>query len=130
MLLSDYSLAIGGAEKSIRVVNLSEPQLKTMQTFNQKVSGKVMSLSWHPSKDGWLAYGKVLLQKVVTSSFSPIMEILYSLKCFQVPLMDALVSNILVLSSHPYSFDHFLRRASMQWNGLLPLLQSKVALIQ
>lgn len=51
------SLAIGGADKSIRVVNLSEPQLKTMQTYNQKVSGKVMSLSWHPSKDGWLAYG-------------------------------------------------------------------------
>lgn len=51
------SLAIGGADKTIRVVNLSEPQLKTMQTFNQKVSGKVMSLSWHPSKDGWLAYG-------------------------------------------------------------------------
>lgn len=51
------SLAIGAADKTIRVVNLSEPQLKTMQTFSQKVSGKVMSLSWHPSKDGWLAYG-------------------------------------------------------------------------
>ncbi|XP_034256257.1 gem-associated protein 5 isoform X2 [Thrips palmi] len=51
------SLAIGGADKSIRVVNLSEPQLKTIQTYNQKVSGKVMSLAWHPSKDGWLAYG-------------------------------------------------------------------------
>lgn len=51
------SLAIGVADKSIRVINLIEPQLKTMQTFNQKVSGKVMSLSWHPSKDGWLAYG-------------------------------------------------------------------------
>lgn len=59
LLLSlDFSLAIGGADKSIRVVNLSEPQLKTMQTFNQKVSGKVMSLAWHSSKDGWLAYGK------------------------------------------------------------------------
>lgn len=52
------SLAIGVADKSIRVVNTNEQQLKTMQTFTQKVSGKVMSLSWHPSKDGWLAYGR------------------------------------------------------------------------
>lgn len=52
------SLAMGVADKSIRVINLSEPSFKTMQTFDQKVSAKVMSLSWHPSKDGWLAYGK------------------------------------------------------------------------
>uniref|UniRef100_A0A8D8S5D8 Gem-associated protein 5 n=1 Tax=Cacopsylla melanoneura TaxID=428564 RepID=A0A8D8S5D8_9HEMI len=50
-------LAIGVGEGKILIWNMFKRAYLDMQEIWQKIEGKVMTLSFHPTKEGWLGYG-------------------------------------------------------------------------
>ncbi|KAJ9592049.1 hypothetical protein L9F63_001428, partial [Diploptera punctata] len=54
----DYQMiAFGVGDGTIRIWNLSNSTFLEITTLWKKIKGKVMALAWHPTKEGWLAYG-------------------------------------------------------------------------
>ncbi|XP_067142043.1 gem-associated protein 5 [Centruroides vittatus] len=50
-------LAVGSGEGIIRILNTTRPGMPCISTFWQGIKGKVINLSWHPNKEGMLAFG-------------------------------------------------------------------------
>lgn len=50
-------LAVGSGDGVIRILNMAKSHFQSTATFWQGIKGKVTNISWHPDKEGLIAFG-------------------------------------------------------------------------